>query len=152
MEDAYRAMATLPSVVTRNDLNTQLYIRGGSPDQNLVIYDGVEIFNPSRLFVVMGGGISLVNPDIIEAIDLAPGGFDVEYGNKMSALMKISTRDGRRDRVAVKSSTSLVSVRAVAEGPIAHGRGSWLIAGRRSFYDMLANNFYSQNYVFPYFF
>jgi len=152
LEDAYRVLSTLPGVTSRNDFNTQLYIRGGSPDQNLILYDGVEILTPSRLFVVMGGGISLVNPDVVGRIDLAPGGFGVEYGNKMSALIRIQTRDGRRDRVAVKTSASLVTARAVAEGPLKSGRGSWLLAGRRSFYDLLANNVYSKNYVFPFYF
>ncbi|MBN1999614.1 TonB-dependent receptor [candidate division KSB1 bacterium] len=151
-EDAYRAMITLPSVSSRNDLNTQLYVRGGSPDQNLVLFEGIEILNPSRLFVVMGGGVSVVNPDIIQAIDLAPGGFEVNYGNKMSALMQINTREGRRDKTSVGSSVSLINARTVAEGPFADGRGSWLVAARRSFYDLLANRLYSQNYVFPYFY
>ncbi len=151
-EDAYRAMISLPSVSSRNDLNTQLYVRGGSPDQNLVLYEGIEILNPSRLFVVMGGGVSVVNPDIIQAIDLAPGGFEVNYGNKMSALMRINTREGRRDRTSVGTSLSLINARTVAEGPLAEGRGSWLVAARRSLYDLLANQLYSQSYVFPYFY
>jgi len=152
LEDAYRAMVSLPSVVSRNDLNTQLFIRGGGPDQNLVLFDGIEIVNPSRLFVVMGGGISLVNPDIIQSIDLAPGGFEVNYGNKMSALLRINTREGRRDRVSVRSSAALVTARAVAEGPLARGRGSWLIAGRRSYYDIIANNLSSKNVVYPFYY
>ena len=152
LEDAYRAMASLPSVTSRNDLNTQLYIRGGSPDQNLVLFDGIEILNPSRLFVLMGGGVSVVNPDIVQSLDLAPGGFEANYGNKMSALLRITTREGRRDRVSVSSSASLTNARAVAEGPLADGNGSWLIAGRRSFYDVVANTVYSRNYLFPYFY
>lgn len=152
LEDPQRALSFLPSVVTRNDMNTQLYIRGGSPDQNLVTLDGIEILNPSRLFVVMGGGVSVVNPDLIEAIDLAPGGFGVDYGNKLSALMRITTREGNREKPAVSCNTTLVSASAIAEGPFSGGRGSWLVEGRRSFYDIIANGMYSQNYVFPYFY
>jgi len=152
LEDAYRALSNLPGVTSRNDFNTQLYVRGGSPDQNLILYNGVEILSPSRLFVVMGGGISLVNPDIVSTIDLAPGGFGVEYGNKMSALVQIRTRDGNKKKTSVRSSAALVTARAVAEGPINDGKGSWVLAGRRSFYDLLANNVYSKNYVFPFYY
>ena len=151
-DDAYRMLSQLPGVASRNDLNTQLYIRGGSPDQNLVIYDGIEILTPSRLFVVMGGGISLINPDLVQTLDLAPGGFGVDYGNKMSGMMNIITREGRRDRVAVQTSASLITARAIAEGPLAGGRGSWLIAGRRSFYDLVANQAFDKNYLFPYYY
>ena len=152
LDDAYRSMRSLPGVASRNDLNTQLYIRGGSPDQNLILYDGIEILTPSRLFVVMGGGMSLVNPDVIESIDLAPGGFDVEYGNKMSALVNLNSRNGRTDRLSVRSSASLITARTVIEGPIFNNGSSWLLAGRRSFYDVLANSVNSENYIFPFFF
>ncbi len=152
LDDAYRALATSPAVVTRNDINTQLYIRGGSPDQNLILYDGIEITTPSRLFILMGGGISLVNPDVVAAIDLQPAGFGVGYGNKMSALMQISNREGRRDHVAVNTSAAMVTARAIAEGPLGNGQGSWLLAGRRSFYDLLANSLYHKDYIFPFYY
>jgi hypothetical protein len=151
-DDAYRVISKLPSVATRNDINTQLYVRGGSPDQNLVLYDGIEIVMPSRLFIALGGGISLINPDLVESIDLTPAGFETDYGNKMSALMRINIREGRRDRLAVRTSASLLTARACAEGPLAGGRGSWLLAGRRSFYDFIANSFYDKNYIFPYYY
>ncbi len=152
LEDAYRALNVLPGVTARSDLNTQLYIRGGSPDQNLILYDGIEITTPGRLFIIMGGGISLVNPDLIEAIDLEPGGFDASHGGKTSALLQLANREGRRDRSAVSASLAMVTARAVAEGPVLKGRGSWLIAGRRSFYDLLANRLYEKDYIFPYYY
>lgn len=152
LEDAYRALNAIPGVTSRSDWNTQLYIRGGSPDQNLVLYDGIEITTPSRLFVALGGGISLVNPDINQAIDLEPAGFDASHGGKSSALMQIANREGRRDRTAVSVSLAMVTARAVAEGPIGRRRGSWLIAGRRSFYDLLANTLDSKDYIFPFYY
>ncbi len=152
LEDAYRAIAILPGVVTRSDLNTQLYIRGGSPDQNLILYDGLEITTPSRLFIMMGGGISLVNPDIIQGIDLEPAGFDVSQGGKVSALLQIANREGKRERPAIGLSIAMLTTRAVAEGVIGRNRGSWIIAGRRSFYDIVANQFYKQDYIFPFYY
>ena len=131
LEDAYRALNVLPGVTARSDLNTQLYIRGGSPDQNLFLYDGIEITTPGRLFIIMGGGISLVNPDIVQGIDLEPGGFDASHGDKTSALLQIVNREGRRDRTAASASLAMVTARAVAEGPIGKSKGSWLVAGRR---------------------
>ncbi len=152
LEDAYRALNVLPGVTARSDLNTQLYIRGGSPDQNLFLYDGIEITTPGRLFIIMGGGISLVNPDIVQGIDLEPGGFDASHGDKTSALLQIVNREGRRDRTAASASLAMVTARAVAEGPIGKSKGSWLIAGRRSFYDLFANRLYEKDYIFPYYY
>ncbi len=152
LEDAYRALNVLPGVTARSDLNTQLYIRGGSPDQNLFLYDGIEITTPGRLFIIMGGGISLVNPDIVQGIDLEPGGFDASHGDKTSALLQIVNREGRRDRTAASASLAMVTARAVAEGPIGKSKGSWLVAGRRSFYDLFANRLYEKDYIFPYYY
>jgi ferric enterobactin receptor len=151
-DDAYRSLAQLPSVSSHNDMNTHLYIRGGSPDQNLVLYDGIEIMTPSRLFVVMGGGLSLVNPDVVQSIDLAPGGFEVDYGNKMSGMMRIISRDGNRERFQLKTSASLLTARLCAEGPLAGGDGSWLLAARRSFYDLVANQIIGERTVFPFYY
>jgi len=152
LEDAYRALNVMPGVTARSDLNTQLYIRGGSPDQNLILYDGIEITTPGRLFIIMGGGISLVNPDIIQAIDLEPGGFDASHGGKTSALLQLANREGRRDKNAFSTSLAMVTARAVAEGPIGKNRGSWLVAGRRSFYDLLANQINDKDYIYPYYY
>jgi len=152
MEDAYRSLKALPGVVNRNDMNTQLYIRGSSPDQNLILYDGIEVTNPNRLMVMMGGGISLVNPDIVQTLDLAPAGFEVDHGNKMSALLQIGNREGSREQTKFNASANLLFARAVAEGPLAKGSGSWLVAARRSFYDVLANSITENRYVFPFYY
>lgn len=152
MEDAYRALKAVPGVVNRNDMNTQLYIRGSSPDQNLILYDGVEVTNPNRLLVMMGGGISLVNPDIVQAMDLAPAGFEVDHGNKMSALLQIANREGSREELKFNASVTMLTARATAEGPLAGGSGSWLMACRRSFYDLAANALSGGKYVFPFYY
>jgi hypothetical protein len=152
MEDAYRALRTVPGVVSRNDMNTQLYIRGSSPDQNLILYDGIEVTNPNRLMVMMGGGVSLVNPDILQAMELVPAGFEVDHGNKMSALVQIANREGSRTDFKFNASATLLNSRAVVEGPLAGGSGSWLIAVRRSFYDVLANAVTSHRYIFPFYY
>ncbi len=152
MEDAYRALKAVPGVVNRNDMNTQLYVRGSSPDQNLILYDGIEVTNPNRLLVMMGGGISLVNPDIVQAMDLAPAGFEVDHGNKMSALLQIANREGSREGVKFNASATVLTARATAEGPLANGSGSWLVACRRSFYDLAANALTGGKYVFPFYY
>ncbi|MBN1999893.1 TonB-dependent receptor [candidate division KSB1 bacterium] len=150
LDDYYRAVVNLPSVAQRNDYSPQLYIRGGSPDQNLIMYDGIEILIPTRMMLLLGGGISLVNPDMISDLELSPGGFGVEFGNKLSGMLQINNRDGNKE-FSIKTGLSPVSSHACFEGPLLKGRGSWILAGRRSFYDMMANRIIQGNNIFPYY-
>jgi outer membrane receptor for ferrienterochelin and colicin len=141
VEDLFRTIQTLPGVVARSDLSSQFYVRGGSSDQNLIIVDNVPVFNPYRL-KVFGGPISMFNPDIIEYIELLPGGFPAEYGDKMSAVLVIDNKEGSRFAHHLKVSTSLIDMKGFAEGPIpaAGENGSWLFSARRTYYDLLFNH------------
>ncbi len=150
LDDYYRAVVNLPSVAQRNDFSPQLSIRGGSPDQNLVLYNGIEVLVPTRLTLLLGGGVSLVNPDIIAGLEVNPGGFGVEYGNKISGILHIRNRDGGK-KFSAKSGISAISGHACMEGPLLKGRGSWILAGRRSLYDLAANRLMKGNHLFPYY-
>ena len=153
-EDLFRAIQTLPGVVARSDLSSQFYVRGGTPDQNLIIVDNVAVFNPYRL-KVFGGPISMFNPDVIEYIELLPGGFPAEYGDKLTAVLVIENKEGDRFDHHIKGSASLIDMKTFAEGPIptVGENGSWLFSARRTYYDLLFNQLESlaQGTILPFF-
>lgn len=140
-EDLFRTIHTMPGVVARADFGTQFYVRGGTPDQNLIVVDGVPVFNPYRL-KLLGGPVSMFNPDVVERVELLPGGFGAEYGDKLAAVLVVDNREGDRETRHYRASASLIDSRGLAEGPTpgTRGEGSWLLAGRRTYYDQFFNH------------
>ncbi|MBC8377486.1 MAG: TonB-dependent receptor [FCB group bacterium] len=137
-EDIFRGITTMPGVIARSDASAQFYVRGGTPDQNLIIVDDVPVFNPYRL-KALGGPISMFNPDVVEYVELLPGGFSAQYGDKLSSVLIARNREGSRFENLGKASMSLIDVRMLAEGPLPGSgeEGSWLLSGRRTYYDVL---------------
>lgn len=125
--DLLRTIQLLPGVVMTSDFSNRLYIRGGSPDQNLILLDGISVYNPSHLF-------GMFSPFIAEAVadaTLLTGGFPAQYGGRLSSVLDVDTREGNSKRFSADGSLSLLAARAVAEGPIPDG--SFLVAGRRTY-------------------
>lgn len=129
--DIFRALQMLPGVLTSSQVSSGLYIRGGSPDQNLVLLDGMTVYNPTHLF----GFISAFNTDAVKDVELLKGGFPAEYGGRMSAVLNVTQKDGNRDHVEGLVGIGLISSRLSLQGPI--GNGSWFIGGRRTYLDLL---------------
>lgn len=129
--DVFRTLQFLPGVLTSSQLSSGLFVRGGSPDQNLVLLDGSTVYNPTHLF----GFISTFNSDALKDVELIKGGFAAEYGGRLSAVLNITQKDGNRDRVSANGSIGVISSRLGAEGPI--GKGSWFISGRRTYFELL---------------
>ena len=96
-EDLFRSLHALPGVVARADFASQFYVRGGSPDQNLIVVDRVPVFNPYRL-KLLGGPVSMFNPDMVERVELLPGGFPAQYGDRLAAVLVVENREGERER------------------------------------------------------
>jgi hypothetical protein len=129
--DIFRALQMLPGVLTSSQISSGLFIRGGSPDQNLVLLDGMTVYNPTHLF----GFISAFNNDAIKDVELLKGGFPAEYGGRMSAVLNVTQKDGNRDRVEGLIGVGLISSRASVQGPL--GNGSWFLGGRRTYLDLI---------------
>lgn len=129
--DIFRALQMLPGVLTSSQISSGLFIRGGSPDQNLVLLDGMTVYNPTHLF----GFISAFNNDAIKDVDLIKGGFPAEYGGRMSAVLNITQKDGNRDHVEGLVGLGLISSRASLQGPL--GNGSFFLGGRRTYLDLI---------------
>ena len=137
-ENVFRVLQTLPGVTGTDEFSSRLSVRGGGPDQNLTIMDGVEIHNPYRLY----GLSSAFNPETVDSFELTAGAFSARYGDRLSSLLVVETRGGSRTRsLAGSSALSLTDSNLIAEGKIPGDGGSWLLTGRRTYYDLVAERF-----------
>ncbi len=131
--DLAQYLTVLPGVVSSGDQGGQLYIRGGSPVQNKLLLDGVQIFNPFHSI----GLFSVFETEAIQSADVYTGGFNAEYGGRISAIVDIKTREGNKKRLAGLVSASPFQAKALLEGPLkplGEGGGSisFLLTGKRS--------------------
>ena len=127
--DVFRSLQLLPGIKAASDYSSGLYIRGGTPDQTLILLDGTTVYNPSHFF----GFFSTFNPDAIKDVRLFKGGFPAEYGGRIGSVIDIHNKDGNRNRFHGRISLGLLASRILLEGP--YRRGSWMIAFRRSTLD-----------------
>jgi hypothetical protein len=141
-ENVFRVLATLPGVTSTDEFSSRLSVRGGGPDQNLTVMDGVEIHDPYRLF----GLVSAFNPETVEGFELTTGAFGAKHGDRLSSLLVIDNRSGSVSRpVSASSALSLTDSNAIIEGALPRGAGSWLLTGRRTYYDLVAERFTSSD-------
>jgi len=131
--DPLRALQILPGVQAASDISSGLYIRGGGPDQTLVMMDGVTVYNPTHAF----GFFSTFNNDAVEDVDLYKGAYPAEYGGRLGAVLDVDMREPDSEKVRGKAGISIISARVSLEGGL--GPDNWLVAGRRSFLDPLLN-------------
>jgi hypothetical protein len=138
-EDVLRTLQSLPGVLAPNDFSSQLVVRGSGPDQNLIIMDDVEIFNPYRLY----GVVSMFNPDAVADVNLISGGFPVRYGDRLSAVLDVTNREGDNSKYLKGNiNASIADANIVLEGknPL-NIKGSWLLNSRRTYYDLIIEPF-----------
>ncbi len=139
VEDVMRSLQSLPGITAPNDFTAQLIIRGSGPDQNLIIMDDVEVFNPYRLY----GLVSMFNPETLSDINLITGGFPSKYGDRLSAVLDVTNREGKRDRpFYFMSNINIANANLVFEGKTPFNiPGSWLVSSRRTYYDLIVGPF-----------
>ena len=130
--DVFRSLSLLPGVTTASDYSSNLYIRGGGPDQTLVLLDGTTVYNPTHFF----GFFSTFNPDAIKDVQLYKGAYPAEYGGRLGSVVSIYNKDGNRRETTGGLSVGLLSSRAYIEGPYGGAdddpAGSYMVAVRRS--------------------
>ena len=141
--DLFRTIQALPGVLTTSEFSTGLVIRGGNTDQNLILLDGVTVYNPSHL----GGIFSNFIVDGVKEAELIKGAYNAEYGGRLSAVLNIISREGNKKKVEGKANLSLLSAQATLEGPFY--KGAWVFSGRRTYFDKIFQNVPS---IPPYYF
>lgn len=130
--DPMKALQRLPGVLTGAEGSSGLYVRGGTPGQNLILLDGATVYNGNHAF----GLVSVFNPDALQSVEVVRGGFPARYGGRLSSVVDVALREGRTDRRSGRVSVGLLASRALVEGPLG-GRGGYVVAGRRSYVDAL---------------
>ena len=125
--DPLRALQILPGVQAASDISSGLYIRGGGPDQTLVMMDGVTVYNPTHAF----GFFSTFSNDVVEDVALYKGAYPAEYGGRLGSVLDVSTREPIADGIKGKAGISFISARIYLEGRL--GKDHWLVSGRRSY-------------------
>ena len=134
--DIFRAFQLLPGVSGSQETSSGLYVRGGTPDQNRVEYDGFRVYEVDHLF----GYFSAFNMDAVEDVELSKGGFEARHGGVLSSVMEIAGKSGSLNRAAGSVGASLLSFSGTVETPLFDNKGSALLAVRRSFQGPLYNN------------
>ncbi len=129
--DIFRTLQLIPGIQTISEISAGLYVRGGSPDQNLILLDGSTLYNPNHFF----GFFSTFNSDAIKDVELIKGGYPAEYGGRLSAVLNITDKDGDLYKTNGKVTICLISSRAIIETPV--GDGAISFSGRRTYVDYI---------------
>lgn len=137
--DLFRALQLLPGVKASSEISSGLYIRGGSPDQNLVLLDRMILYNPSHLT----GFLSTFNSDALNNATLIKGAMNAEYGGRLSSVIDVTMREGDKEDFRGRGGLSMIDARLTLEGPLSDD-ATFMISGRRVYLDWLVNLFSDQ--------
>lgn len=132
--DLIKALQLLPGVQSGMEGTSGLYVRGGGPDQNLILLDGVPVYNVNHLF----GFFSVFNSDAIQNVSLIKGGFPARYGGRLSSVLDIRMKEGNMNKFHGEGSVGIISSKLTLEGPLKTGKTSFLISARRTYADLLS--------------
>ncbi len=147
-KDVLKVIQLMPGVQKGNEGSSGFYVRGGGPDQNLIIIDDAPVYNAYHLF----GFVSLFNGDALKSIELTKGGFPARYGGRLSSVLDIIMKDGNKEDLTGEAGIGLISSRLVLEGPIKKENSSFIFSGRRTYIDMLIYPFEPSDIKGGYFF
>ncbi|HEY6953376.1 MAG TPA: TonB-dependent receptor [Bacteroidota bacterium] len=134
--DIFHAIQILPGIVSTSDVNSHFYVRGGGGDQNLILLDGMKIYNPFHAL----GIFSIFDPDIVRTTEVYTGAFPPGYGDRLSSVVSLSTKDGNVNQVSGKANVNFLSSKLQVEGPIGDTY-TWLADARKSFSNTTINRF-----------
>ena len=135
--DVLKAIQLLPGVQSGGEGSSGFYVRGGGPDQNLILLDGVPVYNASHLF----GFFSVFNADAIKNVRLTKGGFPARYGGRLSSVLEIDMKEGNMKKIEGEGSVGIVASKLTLQGPIIKDKTAFIISGRRTYIDLLAQPF-----------
>lgn len=147
-KDVLKVIQLLPGVQKGSEGSSGLYVRGGGPDQNLIILDDAPVYNAYHLF----GFFSLFNGDALKSVELTKGGFPARYGGRLSSVLEMQMKDGNKEKLTGEAGIGLISSRLTLEGPIKKGKSSFLVSGRRTYIDALIYPFLPEDQKAGYYF
>ena len=133
--DVLRAVLSLPGVTSVGEASTGFNVRGGSADQNLILFNDATIYNPSHLF----GFFSAFNPDIIKGVELYKSSIPEKYGGRLSSVLDVSTRDGNSKKLAGNIGIGPLTSKITLEGPLVKDKTTFILSGRTTYSDWILN-------------
>jgi len=135
--DPLKTLQLLPGVTNAGEGNSGIYVRGGGPDQNLILLDDAVVYNTGHLF----GFFSIFNGDAIKNVTLIKGGMPAQYGGRLSSVLDINMKEGNMQKFQVEGGIGTIASRISIQGPLVKDKGSFIISGRRTYVDVLAKPF-----------
>lgn len=132
--DPLKTITLLPGIKNGGEASAGIYVRGGGPDQNLVLLDGIPVYNPNHLL----GFFSVFNGEAVKDIEVIKGGIPAEYGGRLSSVISVNTREGNKDSIKGSGGVGIISSRVSLEGPVIKGRSSFIVSARRTYIDQVA--------------
>lgn len=149
--DVLKAVQLLPGVQNAGEGNAGFYVRGGGPDQNLILLDDAVVYNTGHLF----GFFSIFNSDAIKNVSLIKGGMPAQYGGRLSSVLDVSMKDGNMNKFQADGGLGLIASRFSLQGPLKKDKASFMVSARRTYIDALvkpfvkkSSNFYGSGYYF----
>ncbi len=139
--DILKVIQFLPGVKSGGEGNSGFYVRGGGPDQNLILLDEATVYNASHLF----GFFSVFNADAIKNLELIKGGMPANYGGRTSSVLDITMKEGNDNQFHGQGGIGLISSRLTLEGPLVKNKSSFVVSGRRTYVDVLTKPFLKDN-------
>ena len=133
-KDLFKTLLLMPGVQSGTEGTSGIYVRGGGPDQNLVILDEATIYNANHLL----GFFSIFNGDAMKSVELVKGGFPARYGGRLSSVIDVRMKEGNKTEYHGEGGIGIISSHLMVEGPIAKNKASFMISGRTTYFDLLA--------------
>jgi outer membrane receptor for ferrienterochelin and colicin len=133
--DIIKMVQSMPGVTSAGEGTSSFYVRGGAADQNLVLIDEAPVYDVSHLY----GLFSVFNADILKGAELYKGGIPAKFGGRLSSLLEVTTKDGNAREFSGGASISTLAAKVNVEGPIVKDKASFILAGRRSYADLIMN-------------
>lgn len=140
--DVLKAIQLLPGVQSAGEANAGFYVRGGGPDQNLILLDDAVVYNSGHLF----GFFSIFNSDAIKKATITKGGIGANYGGRLSSVLDVIMKDGNNQEFHGEGGLGLIASRLTLEGPIVKDRGSFILSGRRTYVDVISKPFLNEEF------
>ena len=135
--DLLKTIQFLPGVRNAGEGSSGLYVRGGGPDQNLILLDDAPVYNTGHLF----GFFSIFNADAIKNVSLIKGGMPAQYGGRLSSVLDVSMKEGNNQKLQVDAGLGLIASRLSIQGPIKKNKASFIVSARRTYIDVIAKPF-----------
>lgn len=132
-KDVLKVLQLMPGIQKGSEGSSGLYVRGGGPDQNLIILDDAIVYNASHLF----GFFSLFNGSALKSVELTKGGFPARYGGRLSSVLEMNMKEGNKEEWHGEGGIGLISSNLTVEGPLKKNKSSLLISGRRTYADLI---------------